>query len=294
MVTKYVVLTYPGKRNPLAESDRSGLVCRMGFDHIILLAAIQGITEFIPVSSSGHLVVAHELTGRRENLADPVLDVALHFGTLLAVMVYFRGQTIGLAVGAFDLLRHRKTEQRKAALNMVWATLPVLVAALILVATDSLDRLRNAEIVAWASIIFAVPLYLADRYGRADKATSDITSNAALKLGLAQMLALVPGASRAGVTLMAGRALGFSREAAAQYSMLMAMPVILAFALFGLIDLLQSGNRAALGQALIGAVLAAGFALAAIDVFLKLTRRFSLLPFVIYRISLGALILILL
>ena len=106
------------------------------------------------------------------------------------------------------------------------------------------------------------------------------------------MLALIPGASRAGVTIMAGRALGFSREAAARYSMLMAMPVILAFALFGLLDLLAAGNVTALGTAFLGALLAALFAFASIDIFLKLTRRLSLLPFVLYRIALGVTILL--
>jgi undecaprenyl-diphosphatase len=111
-------------------------------------------------------------------------------------------------------------------------------------------------------------------------------------LGLAQMLALIPGASRAGVTLMAARGLGFSREAAARYSMLMAMPVILAFACFGLLELVAMGRYDALGTALLGALLAALFAFATIDLFLKMTRHLSLLPFVIYRIGLGAAILI--
>jgi len=111
-------------------------------------------------------------------------------------------------------------------------------------------------------------------------------------MGLAQMLALIPGASRAGVTIMAGRALGFSREAAARYSMCMAMPVILAFALFGLLDLWLVGNIMALGEALLGAMLAAIFAFASIHIFLKLTRRLSLLPFVLYRVGMGAVILL--
>ena len=127
---------------------------------------------------------------------------------------------------------------------------------------------------------------------KAIRQLSDMAARPALWLGLAQMLALIPGASRAGVTIMAGRALGFSREAAARYSMQMAMPVILAFALWGLLELLSNGNYAALGTALIGAALAAVFAFASIDLFLKLTRKLSLLPFIIYRIGLGVAILL--
>lgn len=266
----------------------------MAFDQLLLLAAIQGITEFIPVSSSGHLVLAHEWggTAQADALSSAVLDVALHLGTLAAVMVYFRQDVGRLAMGAFDMLRMKDTAPRQEALNMVYATLPVLLAAALLLGVGLIDALRTAEIVAWASILFAVPLYLADRYGASVKAVPDMAACPAFLMGLAQMLALFPGASRAGVTIMAGRALGFSREAAARYSMLMAMPVILAFALFGLLDLWAAGHVAALGTALLGAVLAAFFAFASIDIFLKLTRRLSLLPFVIYRIGLGAAILL--
>lgn len=282
-----------GKRNPLAVRARRTLVCRMGFDQLLLLAAVQGLTEFIPVSSSGHLVLAHAVRNDgTQTIAAPILDVALHFGTLLAVMVYFKKDTASLAVGAVDILRHRKGAPRNAALAMSIATLPVLLAAALLLAGGWLDALRQPHIVAWASIVFAVPLYLADRFGRADITLAHIDNRPALMLGLAQMLALVPGASRAGVTIMAARALGFSREAAARYSMLMAMPVILAFALFGVLELLAEGNFQGLGTALIGALLAALFAFAAIDLFLKMTRRLSLLPFVIYRIGLGVAILL--
>lgn len=263
----------------------------MGFDHILILAAIQGLTEFIPVSSSGHLVLAHEFLGGQENLENPVLDVALHVGTLLAVMVYFKNDTKNLALGAFDILRHRQGPARDAALHMTLASLPVMIAAVVLVAADLMDNLRSAEMVAWASIIFAIPLYLADRYGKAVNTLADVKARPAFLMGLAQMLALIPGASRAGVTLMAGRALGFSREDAARYSMLMAMPVILAFALFSLIDLVAHDNFAALGQAALGALFAALFAFAAIDIFLKMTRHLSLLPFVLYRLLLGVAIL---
>ena len=266
----------------------------MAFDQLLLLAAIQGITEFIPVSSSGHLVLAHEWsgTGQADALSSAVLDVALHLGTLAAVMVYFRQDVVRLATGALDVLRAKQTASRQEALNMVYATVPVLLAAALLLGLGLIDALRTPETVAWASILFAVPLYLADRYGASVKAVPDMAARPAFLMGLAQMLALIPGASRAGVTILAGRALGFSREAAARYSMLMAMPVILAFALFGLLDLWAAGNVAALGSAFLGAVLAALFALASIDIFLKLTRRLSLLPFVLYRIGLGAAILL--
>lgn len=277
----------------------------MSLEHIAVLAFIQGVTEFIPVSSSGHLVLGHlwleTSTQNAPQDAAIIIDVALHSGTLLAVMVYFRADVKRLLGGLFQLLtRQNAPDGNKnsdedsdinAARHMIWATLPVLCAAALLMASDLLSVLRQPHIVAWASILFAIPLYAADRYGKASKALDMMSDKNALVMGLAQMLALIPGASRAGVTIMAGRALGFSRESAARYSMLMAMPVIVCFALVGLLDLINSGDWQALGAAVFGAALAAVFAFISIDVFLRLTRKLSLLPFVLYRIGLGVAIL---
>ena len=261
----------------------------MAFDHILILALIQGVTEFIPVSSSGHLTLAHGLTDLPDH--GVTMDVALHFGTLLAVMVYFRADVVRLLRGLVQLPLRRHSEEAQEATHMIYATLPVLLAAALLLASGLLDHLRSAHVVAWASIIFAVPLYLADRFAPAEKTLKDMADRPALLMGLAQMLALIPGASRAGVTIMAGRALGFSREAAARYSMLMAMPVIAAFALFGLLELISEAAWEALGQATLGALLAAIFAFITIDLFLRLTRRMSLAVFVAYRVALGGVIL---
>ncbi|MEC8546427.1 MAG: undecaprenyl-diphosphate phosphatase [Pseudomonadota bacterium] len=266
----------------------------MGLDHLLLLAAIQGITEFIPVSSSGHLQLVHGLTAFPDH--GLAVDVALHAGTLLAVMAYFYRDVGLILVGARDIVRR----QSSAPANLVWvlmiASLPVLLAGAILVVLGVTDALRKPEIVAWASIVFAIPLWLADR--KHATRSSDIKASErgdvqtisprhALIIGLAQMLALIPGASRAGVTIMAGLYLGFDRTQAARFSMVLAMPVIGAFALVGLVDLVQASALEALGMALVAGLLAALFAFATIHMFLKITRKIGLLPFVIYRIGLG-------
>ena len=266
----------------------------MGLDHLLLLAAIQGITEFIPVSSSGHLQLVHGLTAFPDH--GLAVDVALHAGTLLAAMAYFYRDVGLILVGARDIVRR----QPSAPANLVWvlmiASLPVLLAGAILVVLGVTDALRKPEIVAWASIVFAIPLWLADR--KHATRSSDIKASErgdvqtisprhALIIGLAQMLALIPGASRAGVTIMAGLYLGFDRTQAARFSMLLAMPVIGAFALVGLVDLVQASALEALGMALVAGLLAALFAFATIHMFLKITRKIGLLPFVIYRIGLG-------
>ena len=266
----------------------------MGLDHLLLLAAIQGITEFIPVSSSGHLQLVHGMTAYPDH--GLVIDVALHTGTLLAVMAYFRRDVGPMLVGARDIIRRQPSAAAHLVQVLVIASLPVLLAGAVLVPLDATDALREPEIVAWASIIFAIPLWLADR--RQASQSSDITAGEesdpqsisprhALIIGLAQMLALIPGASRAGVTITAGLFLGFDRTQAARFSMLLAMPVIAAFALVGLVDLVQAGALQALGTALVAALLTGLFAFATIHAFLKMTRMMGLLPFVIYRIGLG-------
>lgn len=266
----------------------------MGLDHLLLLAAIQGITEFIPVSSSGHLQLVHGLTAFPDH--GLAVDVALHAGTLLAVMAYFYSDVGLMLVGARDIVRRQPSAPAHLVRVLVIASLPVLLAGATLVVLGVTDALRKPEIVAWASIVFAIPLWLADR--RHATRSSDIKAreggdpqtispHQALIIGSAQMLALIPGASRAGVTIMAGLYLGFDRTQAARFSMLLAMPVIGAFALVGLVDLVQAGALEALGTALVAGLLAALFAFATIHVFLKMTRTIGLLPFVIYRIGLG-------
>ena len=257
----------------------------MTFAHILLLAAVQGLTEFIPVSSSGHLNLVHSVT----DLADHGvgMDVALHAGTLLAVIAYFRRETVDLLTGGLDILRRRPTPKARQSGFLIIATVPVLLAAAAWMASGALDSLRTVQVVAWASIIFAIPLYLADRYGATHLKLRDLQMRPALLIGLAQILALIPGASRSGVTLMAARGLGFSREEAARVSMLLSMPVIFCFAMVGLLELVRDGDTTALSHAAIGAALAAVFAFLAIDLFMRMMRHISLLPFVIYRIGLG-------
>lgn len=266
----------------------------MGLDHLLLLAAIQGITEFIPVSSSGHLQLVHGLTAFPDH--GLAVDVALHAGTLLAVMAYFYRDVGLMLVGARDIVRRQPSAPAHLVRVLVIASLPVLLAGATLVVLGVTDALRKPEIVAWASIVFAIPLWLADRrhamrsYDIKASEGDDVQTISlrhALIIGLAQMLALIPGASRAGVTIMAGLYLGFDRTQAARFSMLLAMPVIGAFALVGLVDLVQAGALEALGTALVAGLLAALFAFATIHVFLKMTRTIGLLPFVIYRIGLG-------
>ena len=266
----------------------------MSITQIFLLAIIQGITEFLPVSSSGHLNLLHGLT----DLPDQgiIIDVAVHGGTLLAVIIYFRHDVMrlirgGLEILGLKILRPRNfsdtSEHKSEALQIIIATLPILPFGALLVLTGWIDLLRDPKVVAWATIIFALPLFLADHFRPSNTSVQATGWLGAAIIGCAQIFALIPGASRAGVTITAARALGCTRQDAARFSMLLSIPVIIIFASLGLMDLLAAGDMVLLGNAALAAGLAAITALASIHLFMKMTAKLSLLPFVLYRLVLG-------
>ncbi len=261
----------------------------MSLIYVTVLALLQGLTEFLPVSSSGHLALVHSIM----DLPDQgvLVDVALHGGTLLAVMTYFHKDLWRMLGGLIDLVRRKTSADAALALQIILATLPVLVAGGLLVLSGYADILRTPQIIALSSIFFAIPLYLADRI-TARLTMDQLTVKAAALIGLAQVFALIPGASRSGVTMAAGRGCGLDRADAARFSMLLAMPVITLFALAGLVDLYRAPSTDMFSAALIGAAMAAIVAFLTIHWFLKLTARFSYTPFVIYRIALGGVILL--
>lgn len=257
----------------------------MTFTHILLLALVQGLTEFLPVSSSGHLQLIHSLTPLGDQ--GVVMDIAVHFGTLIAVVFYLRKQVSDCLAGSVDILARRKSTNAMLVWRLIVASLPVLIGGAVLVMMDLVDILRNPEIVAYATILFAVPLYLADTYTSTSHTTQSRGMKGAVIIGLSQIAGLIPGASRAGVTITAARGLGIDREDAARFSMLLSIPVIAAFTLFGLIDLLASNNTALLGDAILAAALSAIAALFSMHWFLRMTQSLSFLPFVLYRLVLG-------
>ena len=186
----------------------------MSITQIFLLAIIQGITEFLPVSSSGHLNLLHGLT----DLPDQgiIIDVAVHVGTLLAVIIYFRHDVMRLMGGGLEILRPHNSndasQQKSTALQIITATLPILPFGALLVLTGWLDLLRDPKVVAWATIIFALPLFLADHFRPSNTTVQATGWRGAAIIGCAQIFALIPGASRAGVTITAARALGLMQR----------------------------------------------------------------------------------
>ena len=258
----------------------------MGLVYLLVLALVQGITEFLPISSSAHLILAPELTGQVDQ--GPLIDVMAHVGTLLAVLVYFHKDVTNAAQGKFALLKGQMTDGGRLVLLIALATPPVLIVGAGLYVTDLVDTLRSPLVIAWATLIFAAPLWLADHFGRQDVRVETLSWRSAGLIGLAQALALIPGASRSGVTMTAARALGMARSDAARFSMLMAIPVIGAFGALASLELARGVDAgASLGDGLIVMALSFAAALAAIAVLMRVVDRIGFLPFVIYRVALA-------
>ena len=254
---------------------------------LILLAVIQGITEFLPVSSSGHLILLPELT----SLADQghALDVAVHLGTLGAVVLYFWNDMREAAIGLTRLLRGRiDTPGARLAFLLIVATIPTVVLGFVLKTTGIIDMMRSAFVIGWTMLGFGVVLWWADQRGPEVKEAGDWTLREAWIMGLWQAVALIPGTSRSGITITGARFLGYTRADGAKVAMLMSVPVILASsALLGL-DVVKEGDLGKMADLGIATVLAFLSALVALVLMMRLLRSVSFTPYVIYRVVLGA------
>lgn len=256
---------------------------------VIVLALVQGLTEFLPVSSSAHLILLPYLADWPDQ--GLTFDIAVHVGTLLAVVIYFRHQLSNMVLDGWSSLKKgRAVGESKMLWLIVAATLPAGVAGLILELLVP-GGLRSPLLIAGATVGFGLLLWWADAAGGQLRDERGIGIKDAILIGLAQALALVPGTSRSGVTITAGRALGLSRSAAARFSFLLSIPVIALAGGAKLYAALGAGEATEWGALLLGTLLAFTSAYACIHYFLKIIARISLLPFVIYRLALGAVIL---
>ena len=254
----------------------------------VILGLVQGLAEFLPISSSAHLVLTPWVFG----WSDPGLsfDVALHVGTLIAVLWYFRAEWVTLTRSAIALLRTRRadTEDKRRFLYLVVATVPAAIGG-VLLEEYAETTFRSPALMAVTLMVMGVVLWAVDRYAVRDRPLSSLGLRDALLIGLAQVLALVPGVSRSGSTMTAGRALGFDRQSAAVFSFLMSMPVTAAAALLKVPDLLRTDGITA---TLVAGVISAGVSSwLAIAVLLRYVSRHSFGVFAVYRLALGALIL---
>jgi undecaprenyl-diphosphatase len=258
---------------------------------LVLLALIQGVTEFLPISSSGHLALFPALTGQTDQ--GLLIDVSLHVGTLAAVMVYFRAQTADALRGTGHLLTGRfATPEARLAALLAFATVPVVIVGGLLSAMHLTAAMRTPEVIAWASIVFGIVLWVADQRGAQDRVAAHWNWRDAAIMGVAQAVALIPGTSRSGITMTAARGLGYGRVDAARLSMLMSIPTILASGTLATKDLVEAGDQTLGIDAVIGAGLSFCAALLALTLMMRMLRSWTMTPFVIYRVALGVVLLI--
>lgn len=258
--------------------------------HLFILAVIQGVTEFLPVSSSGHLILLPSLTGLDDQ--GLALDVAVHVGTLFAVVIYFWSDVRRALFGLAPLARGNLQDNgARLAFLLIIATIPVVIAGLILKLTGLADQMRSITVIGWTMLVFGLVLYWFDQAGATTKDAKDWTLRDALWMGLAQALALIPGTSRSGITITAGRALGYGREGAARLAMLMSIPTILASGALLMGDALTNADAAMLRDSAIAAGFAFVSALLALVLMMRLLRSVSFTPYVIYRVILGLILL---
>ena len=261
---------------------------------LVVLAVVQGITEFLPISSSAHLILVPSLPGWPDQ--GVAVDAASHLGTLAAVLAYFWRDVWQLITGFLRLVGRRRDSAGQAdrwglmALYIIIATVPLVLVGLYI------DRyvgngLRKMEIIAWTMPVFGVVLYLADRFAMTVHRLEHLRFRHAFTIGCAQALALMPGISRSGITMVTGRLLGFERAEAARFSFLLSIPASAAAGIYETYKMIATGETAALHNAAVVAVLSAITGFLAIAFLMAWLRRATFTPFVVYRLVLGAVLL---
>ena len=245
---------------------------------VFILSIIQGVTEFLPVSSSSHLIIISEyLNFENQSLS---IDVSLHMGSFIAVITYFRKDIVNFI------------KNKELFFKIFLSSIPVMLTGFLLVKFELIDKLRNLQVIGWTTIIFGILLYISDRFSIEKKIDNNFTFKSAMFIGILQIFSLVPGVSRSGITITAARILKFNRFDSAKISFLLSIPTLAAVSFFGLRNLIISEDVYFSNLNLISIFLSFIFSLITIKFFLNYIKNFNLNLFVIYRIILGIFLLI--
>ena len=246
---------------------------------IFILSIIQGITEFLPVSSSSHLIlISKYFNFDNQSLS---IDVSLHIGSFAAVLFYFKKEII------------RFVENKIVFLKILISSIPVMIVGFFLVETGIIEKIRNIKIIAFTTIFFAFLLYISDKCKLEKKIDRNFTYKSAIFIGLLQILSLVPGVSRSGIAITAARLLNFKRVDAGKISFLISIPILGAVSIFGVKNLLFSEDFNFTSLSLLSIIISFFFSLITIKYFLNYINKFNLNLFVYYRIFLGLVLIIL-
>ncbi len=256
--------------------------------HLAVLAIVQGITEFLPVSSSAHLVLVPEFLDMPDQ--GLVLDVAVHVGTLGAVMLYLWRDIASMLSGISRAMRSRSAPGLRLLGFLIIGTIPVVAAGFALNYYYP-DGIRSIEVIAWTTLGFGILLMITDQIGMTLRRIEHLGIGDVLVIGMAQTLALIPGTSRSGICMTAARVLGMERSDAARFSMLLSIPAIMGAGTLKGYDLWKSGDAALTSDAIVGAGMSFITALIAIALMMAWLRRATFTPFALYRVALGVVLL---
>ena len=244
---------------------------------IFILSLIQGVSEFLPVSSSAHFVLFSEYY--KFNNQNLLIDISLHLGSLIAIIFYFRRDLFNFV------------QNKSFLIKIILGTIPIIPVGYILYKTELINFLRSLEVIGWMSLIFGILLYISDKFEITKKIDTEFTNSSAVIIGLFQVLALIPGVSRSGITITSGRLLGFSRFDSAKVSFFLSIPTLSAASLLGIYNIYKEGSAELNFLAIIAVIFSFIFSYFTIVLFLNFIKKFSLNVFVIYRIILSLFIL---
>ena len=240
---------------------------------ILILSLIQGLSEFIPVSSAAHLILISKYYAfSNQNL---LIDICLHLGSLMAIILYFRKELFNLVKNKLFLTK------------ILIGTIPIIPGGYILFQTGAMDQIRSLEIIAWMSLVFGILLYIGDKSKITKKIDLNFTKKSAVFIGLFQILALIPGVSRSGITITAARILGFDRFDSAKISFFLAIPTLSAASFLGMYKIYKVGSEELNFLAIIAVIFSFIFSYLSIGLFLNFIKKFSLNVFIIYRLILS-------
>ena len=245
---------------------------------ILILSAIQGISEFLPVSSAAHLVLVSKYYAfANQNL---LIDICLHLGSLIAIIFYFRKDL-------FNFIKNKNF-----LIKILVGTIPIIPVGYILYQTGLINHLRSLEVIGWTSLIFGILLYVSDKSKVTRKIDTEFTNKSAILIGLFQVLALMPGVSRSGITITSGRLLGFNRFDSAKISFFLSIPTLAAASILGIYNIYKEESAELNYLAIVAVIFSFIFSYLTITIFLNFIKKFSLNIFIIYRIILSLFLLI--
>ena len=240
---------------------------------ILILSVVQGVSEFLPISSAAHLILVSKYYAfNNQNL---LIDICLHLGSLIAIILYFRNDL-------FNFIKNKNFLSK-----IIIATIPIIPAGYLLYQTGLVEHLRSLKTIGWMTLIFGIFLYVSDKVNITRKIEENFNIKSALIIGLFQILALIPGVSRSGITISAGRILGFNRFDSAKISFMLAIPALSAASILGILNIYKEGSAELNFLAIIAIIFSFTFSYITIALFLNYIKKFSLKIFVIYRIILS-------